>query len=391
MFYLVRYNQPKIALNATWNRCGTTLANDDTLGGLPRAIFINFNNTIYVASHVNNEFLIWTEDSTVPRRISTPLPAFTSLFVTPNGDIYFENGYDKGRIDKWIEHSPHGLFVTRFSEECIGLFIDLNDVLYCCMRDAHRVDKVSLNSGNNAPVTVAGAGYAGSATNELNGPFGIFVDHNLNLYVADSGNNRILLFRPGQSMGELKAGHGTPAGLFLNYSTSVILDADLVLYIADNNNHRIIRSKDDQFDCIIGCTGQSGSAADQLNKPYAIRFDNYGNLYVADEHNHRIQKFTLTLNFSSQNNCIDSYTTEFYSTVSNNPCTILRPCLNNGTCMNTDNNRNYSCSCMSGFYGLHCELSSRPCTSTTCSNYGKSFFCSSCLFSSSIKHCRHMQ
>ncbi len=41
---------------------------------------------------------------------------------------------------------------------------------------------------------VGGIGSAGSTSNTLNNPRGIFVDTTLNLYVADCGNNRIPKF-----------------------------------------------------------------------------------------------------------------------------------------------------------------------------------------------------
>jgi hypothetical protein len=115
--------------------------------------------------------------------------------------------------------------------------------------------------------------------------------------VADAGNSRIQLFRPGQKNGTTVAGNGIPQGLILSWPTDVVLDADGYLFIADNYNHRIIRSESDKFECIVGCNNHSGTASNELNKPYAIRFDSYGNLYVADEFNDRIQKFTIVTSF----------------------------------------------------------------------------------------------
>lgn len=45
--------------------------------------------------------------------------------------------------------------------------------------------------------------------------------------------------------------------------------------------------------CIVGCTGSSGSAANQLDTPRDLKFDQYGNLYVSDQNNDRIQKFLI--------------------------------------------------------------------------------------------------
>ena len=55
------------------------------------------------------------------------------------------------------------------------------------------------------------------------------------------------------------------------------------------------------------------------------------------------------------------------------PCNILKPCQNNGTCI--DNNtisHGYTCSCPSGFNGTNCEIDIRPCKPHTCRNNGTS-------------------
>jgi hypothetical protein len=42
---------------------------------------------------------------------------------------------------------------------------------------------------------------------------------------------------------------------------------------------------------VAGVTGAIGSTASKLNDPIAVFIDATGNLYVADQHNHRVQKF----------------------------------------------------------------------------------------------------
>ncbi|CAF4408868.1 unnamed protein product, partial [Adineta steineri] len=59
--------------------------------------------------------------------------------------------------------------------------------------------------------------------------------------------------------------------------------------------HRIIGSDANGFRCIAACSG-AGSTATQLYYPLAISFDSYGNIYVADQYNHRIQMFLIATN-----------------------------------------------------------------------------------------------
>jgi hypothetical protein len=287
-------NQPKIWSNATWCENGTTLVDNSTICGPARGFFISYNDTVFVAVHQKSQILIWTKESIVPvQHISVKLPDYPVLFVTINGDIYFENGNEQGQIDKWTINSNNGTLVTKFSGHCFSLFVDTSNTLYCSFGYANRVVKKSLDEPNALEILIAGTGSKGATSYELNWAWGIFVDIYFNLYVADAGNNRIQLFRPGQRNAKTVAGNGISQGLKLYFPTDVVLDADSNLYIADNYQHRVIQSAHGYLKCIIGCTGAYGSASNELHKAYSIRFDSHGNLYVADEFNNRIQKFTL--------------------------------------------------------------------------------------------------
>ena len=157
-------------------------------------------------------------------------------------------------------------------------------------------NKVSLDKNTNMSTTMAGTHSSGSAPNELFRPFGIFLHINFDLNVANSRNNRIQLFPTGELNGYTVAGKGYPNNLILNLPTDVVLDADGYLFIADNEHHRLIQAGHEDYLSIAGCTGHRGSASNEFYKPYALRFDGYGNVYVADECNNRIQKFTLATN-----------------------------------------------------------------------------------------------
>ena len=146
--------------------------------------------------------------------------------------------------------------------------------------------------------TVAGTGSQGSTSNLLNGPFGIFVDTNFDLYVADCWNHRIQLFRLGQINGITVAGSTSPnLTISLNYPSHVILDGNKYLFITDDYN-RIVGSDENGFRCIVACLG-GGSTSDKLSYPRSPAFDSFGNLFVADLNNNRIQKFWLLTNLSS--------------------------------------------------------------------------------------------
>ena len=265
----VSFNQPRFRPNATWNSNATNFANE-TL------IFINSNNSIYIPNQKTNEILIlYNGNNSEPsKRISSSLSNLSSIFVTINGDIYIDNG----RIDKWIAANETWTSVMmNVTSTCYAIFIDIYESLYCSMFDKHRVDK-KWTSGRTTIV-------AGSELNSLNHPWGIFVDINLDLYVADFGNNRIQLFRRNQQNGITVAGNGSEKlTIELNEPTGVVLDGDRHLFIVDHGNNRIIGSDENGFRCIN----------DKLSSPVTMSFDSYGNIYVTDRDNHRIQKMSLS-------------------------------------------------------------------------------------------------
>ena len=209
------------------------------------------------------------------------------------GKSIFEHRSEAGQIVKWSIQKNESLFVGKFDGRCVGLFIDWNNSLYCSQRFQHKVSRISLNAdGRSEPtVLVAGNGLNGSSADQLNEPWGIFVDRELNLFVADAGNNRIQRFRSGETNGTTVLGEEIPSGLQLQFPTDVIIDGEGDFYIADNQNHRIIRVKNDKWTCIAACQNLSGSKANRLDHSYAVHLDKDGNLYVADEFNHRIQRF----------------------------------------------------------------------------------------------------
>jgi DNA-binding beta-propeller fold protein YncE len=182
------------------------------------------------------------------------------------------------------------------NQSCYGLFVDINDNLYCSIGAFHQVVMQSLNNNPNTLKGVAGTGCPGIASNMLYSPRGIFVDIDLSLYVADASNNRIQLFLAGQLDAITVAGNGVSGSITLNYPTGIMLDNDGNLFISEESNSRITASGPNGFRCLVGCTGLSGSASNQLHNPYGLTFDSYGNIFVTDASNNRTQRFLLATN-----------------------------------------------------------------------------------------------
>ncbi len=115
---------------------------------------------------------------------------------------------------------------------------------------------------------MAGINLPGSSSNRLDGPAGIFVDINFDLYVADSTNSRIQLFH----LGELNGTKIVMKGLTspLKDPRGVVIDGDGYLYIVDSSpNSRIVGEGPDGFRCLVECL-VSGPGPNHLNSPQKL-------------------------------------------------------------------------------------------------------------------------
>lgn len=178
-----------------------------------------------------------------------------------------------------------------------GIARDPNSgTLYIVDQSNHRV--MSYPCGATSGTVVAGGNGPGLATNQLDLPVGVFFHAPSNsLFIANANNNNIVQWVIGASTGTVVA--GSPSGMpgnssiLLDYPVGVTLDSFGNMYVADRNNHRIqfFLAGQSIATTIAGVTNSSGVSAIQLNMPCAVALDAQFNLYVADTYNHRIQKF----------------------------------------------------------------------------------------------------
>jgi hypothetical protein len=297
----ISFNQPKFCPSATWNPSATTLANLSTIDTDPRGFFVDTNNIVYVPAGAFDSIQAWSEGNmTSVRNISGGFNGTYSIFVTINGNIYVDNGMYNGRVDVWTPNATNSATAMHVIGRCYDLFVDINNNLYCSLAYYNQVVKQSLYDNANSTTIAAGNGLTGATSDTLNYPTGIFVDTQLNLYVADCNNNRIQLFTSGSLVGTTVADNTTTGTITLSCPVRIVLDADGYLFISDYGNNRIVGSDVNGYRCITGCTNAAGSAPNQLSNPVGLRFDSYGNLLVVDRNNFRIQKFLLATNYCSK-------------------------------------------------------------------------------------------
>jgi sugar lactone lactonase YvrE len=181
--------------------------------------------------------------------------------------------------------------------------IDSLGDLYIADSANQRVRKVDTNGIITTVVGNDNNGYFGSYSGDggpasnatVNYPTGVSVDTLGNLYIADSGNNRI---RRVDTHGVINtvAGNGTASftgdgGVATNagLNSPFSLFADVVgnLYIADSSNGRIRKESPNGIINTVaggGSGGDGGAATNStLYNPHSVAMDARGNLYITDD------------------------------------------------------------------------------------------------------------
>jgi uncharacterized protein YjiK/fibronectin type 3 domain-containing protein len=81
---------------------------------------------------------------------------------------------------------------------------------------------------------------------------------------------------------------GSGNGQF-NYPSGIAVDSTGEVFVTDEENHRVQKfSGRGEY---LGQFGELGNLSGQFNRPAGIAIDSSGNIYVADQKNHRIQRF----------------------------------------------------------------------------------------------------
>lgn len=136
-------------------------------------------------------------------------------------------------------------------------------------------------------------GSPGEGPGEFDYPSDIEIDETGSLYVADTGNSRIQKLTPQGihllSIGGETEGESGP-GQDLDEPQGITVDRDKFIYVADSNNNRIVVfDAEGRFKFNFG---RNGIAHGEFDGPSDVRVAPDGTIYVADRANTRVQKFS---------------------------------------------------------------------------------------------------
>lgn len=227
-------------------------------------IHIDSNGSIYILDGGNGRVTKWKQGDTVGEIVAggngigyniTQLDSSYGMFIDEETSIIWIADTNNHRIVQWLSPTnsvyicgSYGVRSANF--QCPrAIFIDKNDpnIFYVVDTCNHRIQMWSLRNLTEGKTIIGQTGVERNDLNHLSYPSGILVDENRTIYIADTGNSRIMRWIFNSTMGEIIAG-----------------------------------------------VSSSGTLSYQLSIPYNLMFDSHGSLIVVDYGNSRVQKFPIS-------------------------------------------------------------------------------------------------
>ncbi|MGO8766975.1 MAG: hypothetical protein ACLQSR_17800 [Limisphaerales bacterium] len=251
----------------------------------PSSVAVDSFGNFYIADQANNRV----------REVYT-----NGIITTLAGTNTYGFSGDGGLATNAMLYAPNGVAVD-----------GAGDVFVVDWRN-RRIREINTNgiintvAGTNSPGTPGFSGDGGLAVNAgLNSPSAVAVDGAGNLFIADTGNNRIrevytngiIVTFAGTNSASFSGDGGAATNACLNEPDGVAVDAYEDVFISDRSNNRIRMVDASGIITTVAGTGGSANTGDggpatnaTIEAPGGLGVDSYGNLYIADNYSESIRK-----------------------------------------------------------------------------------------------------
>ncbi|XP_055985526.1 E3 ubiquitin-protein ligase TRIM71 [Sorex fumeus] len=198
-------------------------------------------------------------------------------------------GPDGNLFGAEVSDQQNGTYLVSYRPQLEGEH--LVSVTLCNQHIENSPFKVLVKSGRSyVGIGLPGLSFAseGDTDGKLCRPWGVSVDKEGYIVVADRSNNRIQVFKPCGAFHHKFGTLGSRPGQF-DRPAGVACDASRRIVVADKDNHRIqIFTFEGQF---LLKFGEKGTKNGQFNYPWDVAVNSEGKILVSDTRNHRIQLF----------------------------------------------------------------------------------------------------
>ncbi len=308
---------------------------------LPFNLTFDKNDNIYIADTYNNSIRrVDNESGIITTVIGTADKKLVSELKTPTGLTFdnYNNLYvaDLANLRIRKVNLDTGSSITLVGKKSevehpnidavlggpFNVVFDKKGNLYVSVNSDSKIEKVDFSTGKVTTIAGTGeVGYSGDGASassaKLANPTGLALDGKGNLYISDTGNERIRKVNLstgiittiagtgetgfiGDGVQATKAQLANPLGLTFSKSGD--------LYIVDRGNNRVrkITISTGTITTIAG-TGKSGFSGDgelaknaKLSNPTGLAFNKSGDLFVVDRGNNRVRKISGLTNNTSE-------------------------------------------------------------------------------------------
>jgi tripartite motif-containing protein 71 len=256
----------------------------------------NNSNQVQKYDVSGNLLLSWGSSGTGNGQFRNPkgiaVDSSGNIYVVDSTNLRIQKFDSTGAyVDQWTGLGKDNNAASVAFSSPNGMCIDKNGYVYVADAGNNRIVIFSSANGYFSSQWQKSGGGAGTGLGEFSWPTGIFVDSSnpQNFFVADSSNTRIQKRTSGGIWTAWSTG-STP--------TTVAVDTSGNVYVSDNATSYAGRVQKFDGTGVLQASwgGANGTANGIVACPGGVAFDSAGNSYVVDSMNSRIEKFDSTGN-----------------------------------------------------------------------------------------------
>lgn len=268
------------------------------------------SETIYVLDTDNHRVQTFNDKGVYRSQFRHSFDLPTGIALDGSSNVYVKDGNHHCRVDKFDSEGKYVLQFGRCGHDGVGrrIFDNTGAIattasgnVWVSSPDFYYIQEFD-GAGRFLQIVCMGSVVQNCppATTFYVQPFGIAVDLRGNVYVTNiypqGGSNVVKFDRHGKYL-ETIGSAGSGNGQF-NTPSGIAIDSSGDIYVADTGNNRI--EEFDRNGIYAGQFGSFGSGNGQFNGPVGIAFGANGKIYVTDVGNNRVETFDSSGSYLGQ-------------------------------------------------------------------------------------------